>query len=600
MNRKNAQALLCRLIAQSSDEAPINSQRYIAKTLDISLGKANQLISGLIDQGYIENRQGRYTLTESGRSYLDQFRVDNAIILAAGFGSRFVPLTYVTPKGLLKVKGTPMIERQIEQLKACGIDEIIVVVGYLKESFDYLIDKYGVKLIYNPEYAAKNNFVSLYYVLDYLRRSYVLLADFWIEQSIFNTWETDSWYCCTYQQGETDEWAVTTDAKDRITGITIGGADTWALVGPAFFTQPFSAVFAELTRRRYQTPGTDNDYWENILIDHLADLPPLYINRQDQANVHEFESLEQLRLYDESYFIDANNDCLKTIAEVFGVSQNEIQAIRPLKDGMTNLSFIFEVNGDAFVFRQPGAGTHMLINRQMEKRNYELIALLEISDEIIYFDGDSGVKISRYYHGARVSNPEDDDEVRTLMHLLKTIHDAGIQTEHRFDIEERINYYEGLANDLNAILFNDYGEVRVKANELLAFRRALGIPETLCHIDYVFANVLHLPSGEIRVIDWEYSGAADPLIDIAMFSIYTYYSKQQMDAALRHYLKREPTRREEARLYMYVALGGFLWSLWAEYKQGLGDEFGEYPLEMYRYMKDYYQLLKDGGYLDEL
>jgi len=599
MNSTNTMAFLCRCIAQLSEHAPVSSQRTIAQALGISLGRTNQVIAELNKQGYLENSDGCYTLTEAGWQFLNKYKVDNAIILAAGFGSRFVPLTYTAPKGLLKVKETPMIERQIEQLKACGIEEIIIVVGYMKEAFDYLIDKYGVKLIYNPEYATKNNFASLYRALDYLKRSYILHADFWIEQSIFNTWEIDSWYCCTYQEGETDEWAVKTDTKGRITEITIGGKDAWAIVGPAFFSGSFSSIFGELTRKHYKTPGTENDYWEHILINNLKTLPPMFINRQSKENVYEFESLEQLRLYDEDYFKNNNNECLEAITRVFGVSQNEIRAIRPLKDGMTNMSFVFEVHGEPFVFRQPGVGTHMLINRQMEKRNYELVAPLKLTDEIIYFDGDSGVKISKYYEGARVSNPEDDNEVQKLMQLLKSIHDAGIKTEHRFDIAERINFYEGLAKELDAILFSDYEEVRKKANELLAFRQALGIPEVLCHIDYIFANVLHLPNKEIRVIDWEYSGAADPLIDIAMFSIYTYYKKEQMDVALRHYLGRNPTRREEARLYMYVALGGFLWSLWAEYKQGLGDEFGEYPLDMYRYMKDYYQLLKDGGYLDE-
>ena len=578
---------------------PSATQRELASEEGLSLGLVNSIIKESLSLGYLKKEPDGLFLTKSGQTYLDTFKVDNAIILAAGFGSRFVPFTYETPKGLLKVNGVPMIERQIEQLLDCGIEEIVIVVGYLKEAFEYLIDKYGVKLLYNPEYATKNNFVSLYYALDYLKHSYLLTADHWIEENIFNTWEYQSWYSCLYFEGDTTEWTVSTDVRGRITKMKIGGKNAWAIVGPAFFSKQFSQAFAELIRTHYQTPGTDDDYWEHIIMNKLSDLPPMYVNEQPFDNVHEFESYEELRNYDDSYTFDSNNACLSIITEVFDISLSEIKNIKPLKDGMTNLSFIFEVADNVFVFRQPGAGTEALISRQYEKRSYELIAPLGISDEIVYFDGDSGVKISKYYWGARVSNPDDDEETRILMLLLKRIHGAGIQPEHRFDIEERVNYYESLAKGLNAILFSDYEQVRAKADELLAFRKALNIPEVLCHIDYVFANVLHLPSGEIRVIDWEYSGGADPLIDIAMYSIYTYYNKQQIDAALRHYLEREPTRQEEARLYMYVALGGFLWSIWAEYKQGLGDEFGEYPLDMYRYMKDYYQLLKDGGYLDE-
>ncbi|NLA73501.1 MAG: NTP transferase domain-containing protein, partial [Clostridiales bacterium] len=176
-----------------------------------------------------------------------QIKVDNAIILAAGFGSRFVPLTYETPKGLLEVKGKPMLERQIEQVLEKGIEEIIIVVGYMKERFDYLIDKYNVKLVYNPEFSTKNNLASLYCVRDFLKNSYILVADNWIEQNMFNTYETRSWYSCLYMEGDTAEWCVSkTDEDDRIKELTIGGKDSFTIVGPAFFTKDFSDAFKPL------------------------------------------------------------------------------------------------------------------------------------------------------------------------------------------------------------------------------------------------------------------------------------------------------------------------------------------------------------------
>jgi len=266
--------------------------------------------------------------------------------------------------------------------------------------------------------------------------------------------------------------------------------------------------------------------------------------------------------------------------------------------GMTNRSFVFEVLGKRYVFRQPGLGTERLISRSQEKNNYELMAPYDITDEIIYFDGDTGVKITRFYD-ARVGDPYDDADLVPMMAKLREIHGADIQVDYKFDVGERIAYYEALANERDSILFEDYAMVRAWADELIAFRDYLDIPERLSHIDYIFANLLFLDDGEIRVIDWEYSGMADPIIDIAMFSIYTYYTKEEMDKLLRLYLEREPTRTEEARLYMYVALAAFAWSIWTEYKQGLGDDFGDYALEMYRYMKDYYRLLKN-EYLDEL
>lgn len=87
-----------------------------------------------------------------------------AIILAAGLGTRLRPMTENTPKALVKVNQKPLVEYQIEYLKERGIDDIIIVVGYLKEQFDYLKEKYGVRLVFNDKYADYNNFYSLYLV----------------------------------------------------------------------------------------------------------------------------------------------------------------------------------------------------------------------------------------------------------------------------------------------------------------------------------------------------------------------------------------------------------------------------------------------------
>jgi len=607
------QILVLREIAETGEKP--RSQRDLAERIGFSLGKVNALLKTAAAQGLIAGGVGKavagsggrtqkepsplsFQLTEAGRKALEPYRVDNAIILAAGFGSRFVPFTYDTPKGLLKVNGQPMIERQIEQLHEAGIKDVTIVVGYLKEKFDYLIDKYGVELVFNPEYAVKNNFVSLYYSLDRFRNTYLLVSDHWIGESVFHAWEPNSRLCCTYFEGLTKEWGVTTGARGRITRIDSSGEDTWALNGPAYFTKEVSERFATLIKETYDRPGTDDWYWEDILAENLSELE-VYIDRQDKDNIREFETLEELRGFDESYKRETDNAVMRKISETFAVPQAEITGIKPLKEGMTNQSFVFHVRDGAYVFRLPGAGTEDLISRRNEKRNYELIEPLGLSDELVYFDGETGVKISKYYEGARVADAQNDDELKRAMELLAKIHAAGIGAEHRFDVAEMIGFYEGLAESIGSIRFSDYSVVRERAAELLAIRERLAIPEILCHIDYVYANILWLPDGGVRVIDWEYSGAADPIIDIAMFSIYSYFTRERADLALTYYLGRGPSRTETARLYMYMALAGFLWAIWCQYKQGLGEEFGDYPLVQYRYMKDFYKILKEEGYLDE-
>ena len=122
---------------------------------------------------------------------------------------------------------------------------------------------------------------------------------------------------------------------------------------------------------------------------------------------------------------------------------------------------------------------------------------------------------------------------------------------------------------------------------------SLNRPQTISHIDSCVDNFLFLLDGSLKLIDWEYCGMCDPLIDVAMCAIYSYYNEQELDWLTRTYLEREPEPEERLVVYAYAALGGFLWSLWAVYKSAVGDEFGEYTLIMYRYAKDYFRKIQE-------
>ena len=141
---------------------PYINQRILAETSGHSLGVVNRAVRRWRETGYLD-KQVRPT-SKAKREY-EAKSPRNAVILAAGFGMRMVPINREIPKGLLEVNGEPLIERQIKQLKKAGIMEIYIVVGFLKEKYEYLIDKYGVELVFNPDYAVKNNMHSLKLVL---------------------------------------------------------------------------------------------------------------------------------------------------------------------------------------------------------------------------------------------------------------------------------------------------------------------------------------------------------------------------------------------------------------------------------------------------
>lgn len=581
--------LLCRYIK----EHPHCSQRELASYLELSLGTINTLMKECVRlrlTAQEKSSAGTYELTGRGDEFLDQFQVDGALIIAAGFGSRFVPLTFETPKGLLEVFGERMIERQIRQLHEVGVTDVTIVVGYLKEKFEYLIDKYSVKLLYNPEYSCKNTLATIWHAREVLRgrNMYLLSSDNWLRENMFHRWECRSWYASAYMAGDTSEWALTFNKKHQITDVHIGGHDAWVMYGPVFLSKEFSERFLPLIEQAYTTPGTEQFYWEHVLMQHIDTLP-IYINRQPDQQIYEFENLEELRRFDPKYQTHSDNRALELVSEIFHVPESDIHKIRCLKTGMTNQSFLFQVQNRSYICRIPGRGTELLINRAQEAAVYEAIRPLDISEHLIYLDPETGYKISGYFEGARNARAHDWDDMAQCMGMLRRLHGSGVKVTHAFDIRERINFYERLCRANGGTRFEDYDEVRNQMNQLMDRLDKMERPRVLAHIDSNVDNILFLPDGSLRLIDWEYAGMCDPLQDVAMCAIYSYYNEEEVDRLTSLYLGREPDADERFRAYAGAALGGFLWSLWGVYKSSLGVEFGDYTLTMYRYAKRYYR-----------
>ncbi len=637
-------------------EKPGCTQREIGDVMGISLGKVNKLVHEAVSQGLLleeENDVGRgrnvsFVLADEGRRFLQKYKVDAALVLASGFGSRFVPLTYEMPKGLLPVFGERMIERQIRQLHEVGITDITIMVGYLKEKFDYLIDKYGVKLLYNPEYASKNTLATMVRAEEVLRgkNCYILSSDNWMRDNMYHLYEADSWYAATFMHGETKEWVLEAGKNGGIKSCHVGGKDQWCMYGPVYFTKAFSEKFLPLLKTYYRMPGTEQMYWEDVLIRNLNGLPAMYINKQPDGEVYEFENLEELRQFDEEYVNHSGSKAMEVVSHVFKIPEADIVGIKCLKAGMTNKSFLFtvredsaeakrEYRGKAFICRIPGPGTEKMINRQQEYEVYKAVTGLGITEELVYFNPETGYKISRYYEGAHNADYGNPKELRQCMGMLKLLHNSGVTVPHDFSIEQQLRLYEKDIRDIHQeVMFEDYPEVRMKAAAVFDFVAGFDRPKTIAHIDSVSDNFIFTKEG-LRMIDWEYCGMADPLIDLAMAAIYSYMSFDEAKRLMEIYqeapmpasdiiagatshesavkkinAERNETgqsadggiafrdiSKEDARLLViaYMGLGGLLWAVWCSYKISLGENFGDYTLKMYRYFKDSYQILRNSG-----
>lgn len=221
--------------------------------------------------------------------------------MAAGMATRFAPLSYETPKGLLNVKGEILIERQIRQLKEAGISDIIVVVGYLAEKFVYLKEKYGVRIVMNEDYSRYNNTSSVIRVIDDLADTYLCSSDNYFPKNVFADSPEDSYYSALYAEGETGEYCLTTDSDDNIIKVDVGGKEAWYMIGHVFFNKAFSTKFREIMKKEYANDETRQGYWEDVYIRHINELPPLKIHRYQPHDIEEFDNLDELCLFDPSW-----------------------------------------------------------------------------------------------------------------------------------------------------------------------------------------------------------------------------------------------------------------------------------------------------------
>lgn len=278
------------------------------------------------------------------------YRVQNAIIMAAGTSSRFAPLSFERHKALISVKGEILIERQIKQLRDAGIKEIIIVTGYKAEQFKYLREKFDVKLIYNPDYLMRNNNGSIHAIKDYLCNSYVCSADNYFSENPFEKEVDDSYYAALYSEDYTNEWCMTEDDEGYISSVTIGGSHAWYMMGHTFWNDDFCKEFIRILESEYEREETVNKLWESIYVDHLDTLK-MRIKKYPYSVIFEFDSLDELRLFDSTYISDTRSPLIKRISSELKVPESRIVNISGRKTvDLSASGFTFECDGEHYSY----------------------------------------------------------------------------------------------------------------------------------------------------------------------------------------------------------------------------------------------------------
>lgn len=561
---------------------PFINQRILAESCGHSLGVVNRSIKNLMADGYLDERMNP---TAKAHEELNRKSPRNAIILAAGFGMRMVPINTETSKGLIKVDGEPLIERTIKQLHEVGITEIYIVVGFMKEQYEYLMDLYGVELIVNPVYASKNNLHSVKLALEHLSNSYIIPCDIWCNQNPYNRNELYSWYMVSDLID--DDSTVRVNRKNELVTVQDGVGGN-AMIGICYLEEEDAACVKEKIESLCRDSRYDNSFWEEAL--YAKDKMTIQARVVSSANVVEINTYEQLRDLDEDSD-HLKSDAIEVICKALNVEQGDIVDITVLKKGMTNRSFLFSCKGQKYIMRIPGEGTDQLINRREEAFVYQAIMDYKISDDVIYINPDNGYKLTKFIDNVRCCDADSVADLEKCMAKLRDFHNMKLKVDHSFDIFEKIDFYESLWGD-NRSAYTDYERTKENVLGLKKYIDQHACEHVLTHIDAVPDNFL-FSGDEVRLIDWEYAGMQDPHVDIAMFCIYSLYNREQVDRLIDIYFEGKCDETTRIKIYCYIACCGLLWSNWCEYKRQLGVEFGEYSLRQYRYAKDYYKIVSE-------
>ena len=275
------------------------TQRELEKETGHSLGTVNKVLKELSEEKYISGG----TITNEGLSALEPYRARRAVFIAAGFGTRLVPITFNTPKPLVRVHGVRIIDRLIDACLEAGINEIYVVRGYLGELFDQLLYKYPmIKFLENPVYNEANNISSALVARYMLSNAYVFEADLLISNpKIIKKYHYSSDFLAI-KKDRTDDWCFR--VKDGvITEEKVGGEgeDIWQMVGISYWDEADGHKLSQDIQDVYASPGGKERYWEQVPLVYKKEHYAVEVRECRDEDIVEIDTFKELKAIDKTY-----------------------------------------------------------------------------------------------------------------------------------------------------------------------------------------------------------------------------------------------------------------------------------------------------------
>jgi len=273
------------------------TQREISKSLSKSIGLVNKTIAELISAQYIKND----IITNKGLQTLEPYMAKRAVFIAAGFGSRLVPVTLNTPKPLVRIKGVRIIDTLIDAVLETGINDITVVRGYLGEQFDQLLYKYPcIKFIDNPVYNEANNISSAFYACDLFKNAYVFDSDLVLyNKSLISKYQYSSNYLGAPVE-KTDDWCF--ESKSGIiTKMAIGGINCHHMFGISYWTEEDGIKMSDHIKKVYSMPGGKERFWDQVPLEYFISEYKVEIRECAFDDIVEIDTYNELKRLDSAY-----------------------------------------------------------------------------------------------------------------------------------------------------------------------------------------------------------------------------------------------------------------------------------------------------------
>ena len=273
------------------------SQRDLAEATGMSVGSVNRILNNLTEKGYLSGN----TLTEAAYAALEPYRVKRAVFIAAGFGARLVPITLNTPKPLVRVKGVRMIDTLLDAVVAAGIEEIVIVRGYLGEQFDQLKYKYPmIQFLENPLYNEANNISSAMIARYLMQNAYVFEADLVLyNPNLITKYQYTTNYLGVPVES-TDDWCF--EVKNRIiTKCGIGGTNCYHMFGISYWNAEDGAKLAEDIQKVYRMPGGKERYWDQVALEYCIKNYKVEVRPCTFDDIIEIDTYSDLKKLDNTY-----------------------------------------------------------------------------------------------------------------------------------------------------------------------------------------------------------------------------------------------------------------------------------------------------------